>query len=296
MRQISEPWLVNELIQDTYQKNEFSAFFCGIQATDGSSSVTGSAVAADAENAERFAYFELLERISVMKNKDRLSHVTAKFKKSISNGVAAHTDRHLAYRSALLELIERDLILKSWHGFIEPKRKSAISSKFTETHKDNYIFERYTLNYLNDSEFTSTVAVGWPLNSSMPTILGFGCARNELDSIAKAHQEMLQRFVFLKDEPVPQAKPAFETSALFHQEYFLYPAHIINLQNWLNGKHFQRDRELAKPNSFKFEFHTLEDNENYLVVQADHPEVWPLYFGFYDYPGATAQWGPHPIA
>lgn len=229
----------------------------------GDMQATGSAASPVALPIDR-AYFELLERTSLLAvmaaGSDRFplldgagrvrgscareeafpsAPAGASWAYARSNGVAAGASFADACRAAEFELIERDRVLRSWYGQSLPRRLSTptLAGPFAGPEADNatHHFQAYQFG---DDRCRGPVVVGvfgFPRHGSAPLVYGFGAGEVRSTALSHAERECRQRLGFLWGEDVPQAAPAFATTAAFHQEYYLWPGGHPHLRAWLAG-------------------------------------------------------------
>jgi hypothetical protein len=249
------------LFADTAVIAGFSLNMCGLVARDGASNEVSGSAAEHTNVPLSRAYFELIERVSVIEamsdsNHDfavldaehrplRSAERSTVFPKSAdeserryarSNGVAVARTWPAACKAAALELIERDRILRSWYGVSVP-RPIAVENR-GENFGKAYAVETYS--------FDDPVGVGdaivcgvfaFPKNRTDPLAFGYGAACESAAAVGKARQECLQRLAFLWGESLPTQPPPFAPTALYHQEYFLQPAMTDTIRDWLRGAH-----------------------------------------------------------
>ena len=298
MLELPNQWKLNEEFNNEYIFDSSKIYFCGLQATDGEKIIFASSTAENTDLAKKLAGYELLERIAILEE-GVLAKEAGTYKQSISNGVAAYTNKEQAILNSMYESVERDLLLKSWNGQIAPNKIQNIKDAFILSHETKYSFESFELKYNQSSEFIAVVYVGWPKKLTDPLIYGFGCTKKLNTAHEKALKEMKQRFLFLKDEFVSENEPEFSASPFYHQDYYLTPKNHIKLKNWLDGKNINQSYGPAEELTEKdFTFKVIEENKNYVVVRAISEKAWPLYFGRYNYLPKQNSQEPaiHPIA
>lgn len=156
-----------------------------------------------------------------------------------SNGVAVGVDWEDATCRAGLELTERDRVLRSWYGEFTPQKVELSSSLVPRSLDQYYDFETYLFGSAGAQCDATTVAgvFGFPRCDSAPLVFGFGARCEVHEALSAAACECLQRLGFLWGEAIPQDLPAFAPTPDFHQEYYLHPAHQIQLRDWLRGDH-----------------------------------------------------------
>lgn len=221
--------------------------------------ITGSAAEFGSPPVLR-AYMELVERLSVlvaMRRKDTpatlrdaegsrvglapASHVfpespdASRWRWARSNGVAVAATWKEAAMRARWELIERDRILRSFYGEIEPRRVPAPPGATPKGLQELYRFRAYMFDS-PCSEDHVAMLVGFPRQND-PLVYGFGCRSSGGAAVEVASAECVQRLGFLAGEPLPDASPARAPTPDFHQEHYLYPRNHDRLRRWLRGEH-----------------------------------------------------------
>jgi ribosomal protein S12 methylthiotransferase accessory factor YcaO len=261
-------WRTPELFSDvtTVAGVRVHAVGCCSEHPSGAS-VTGSAASLAGPDTAR-AYFELLERSAVMDaiRRDAVHAVRLRdgtwggrlsaaeifpqspepevWRYARSNGVALGLDHAEACTRAEWELIERDRILRSWHGETrpaavqEPLAVAALPPALVEV----YEFRACLFPPGDDDCAPDGAAVagvfGFPRQERAPLIFGFGARAGAGDALGAAGRECIQRLAFLWGEDIPAGDPPFAPTAEFHQEYFLQPRRHQTLQHWLShGRH-----------------------------------------------------------
>jgi YcaO cyclodehydratase, ATP-ad Mg2+-binding len=229
----------------------------------------GSAAETERHPIER-AYFELLERVSLIDARqsgrmlricdteqrelgqhsathvfpaDPPAHAASKL--SLSSGVALHTTWREACARARSELVERDRILRAWHGHCGVQR---LATDRTSTLRvaaglaPHYSAEVYEFGADGAARAQRVVGVFlWPSALTTPLVYGFAAAEQLHVAIASAEHEALQRLAFLWDEPLPLTSPFASPTPDYHQDYYLFPEHHALLRAWLAGGHSHSD-------------------------------------------------------
>ncbi len=249
-------WNLTEEFADTADVCGLKIQLSGLVAERGEQTMMGSA-AHPSEMPLPRAYFELLERILLIDaiqgteqlrvedsdgatmTLDRAQIFPAspepeRWQYSKSNGVALGQDWTDACHRAQRELIERDLVLRSWCGQLRPQ-----SVELPAEHPELsqlYELESYVIT---QEPWHAGVFVGWPKTPEAPLLIGFGAAQNGSAAARAAYQESLQRLGFLWGEEIPQVAPEFSPTPDYHQEYYLWPQQVARLRAWLRGEHLQ---------------------------------------------------------
>ncbi len=259
--------------------------------------------AAHGSSASRFrdptvlAKYEMLERMTIVAQpKPSLPGM------SRSNGVAFHDDVPRAEESALMELIERDALLRSWSGDAALRFDYKAIGDWVVSFKDPALWEehyRLVVARIESSVpgYSVSFACGFPRVEGIPIFYGFGCARaSQQEANGKAIAEAEQRLAFLWGQDIPNGLPEVSSTPDFHQEYYLYPGSHKHLMRWLirgRQKIFKTKAEtqalqLADAN---YEVLSVPHADSGIVVKAEHPGLLPLKFGNdYSFEGI-----PHPI-
>lgn len=278
--------------------------------------VTGSAAGVDAEATASRAYYELLERVSVVEVQrhgeslpvcdieGRSSHrieprtllgepLGSVQRLSYSNGVACGRDWPSACQSAWYELVERDAVLRSWYGQLrfercpdEAQQLGPLSGVQPYYHVQAY--------WLEHCAAAVAFAVAWPLEqprlapppSGLPLVYGAAARETRAEAVEAASRECAQRLGFLWGEALPEAPPEFAPDPAYHQEFFLVEAASARLRGWLQGEHARLGAELASGpaevpiGSARFVDLTPPAARGlYVVVKAEHEALLPLVFG-----------------
>jgi hypothetical protein len=227
----------------------------------------GAAAESGAYPVER-AFFELLERVSIVDAKGRSAFAARaeggelrgrmatasvfppdkrpeRFRSALSNGVALHDTWTAACEAARLELIERDRVLRSFRGECRALRIDARAalSRALRPHYEVQVYEfaagtRAPVHRVAGAFF-------FPRTGAAPLVYGFGAAGELNAALAKAEREALQRLAFLWGEALPKAPPAPAPAPDYHQDYYLYASHHGVLVEWLKNRRVSRREERA---------------------------------------------------
>jgi hypothetical protein len=304
---IPNNWSKPEFIHDIIKINNVPIEIVGLSSKNKQNQeVTGSAGGYTYKLSNVFnlprAYYELLERTTIIDSINSGKLILPTPQHSKSNGIAAGTTPLSTQDSARFELIERDSILRSWFGQIKPKEYENVYTyiAFPKELNEFYEFKFYTFtNKINN--LTEVVGVfGFPKKLKYPLVYGFGADRFLEDAAYKAERECIQRLGFLWNEEIPKSKPKAYVSPMFHQDYFLYPKNHKKIINWLDGKTENYLGEYEKKNP---EFRYIDLTPKHLrgkmhVVKAECNDCLPLIFGGGDYYGENIpkKLRVHPIA
>lgn len=235
--------------------------------------VTGSA-ASSSEDPYPRSCFELLERISILEalaEPAREWPVRASDGRAVStagadvllggvdppggrlarsNGVALHCDWRSACSRAYAELAERDRILRSWHGEIEPA-SAPIPRSLAGLHMSGSYEIRACTFAAPEGHWSADLAVaavfGFPRHEDAPLFCGYAARPNRDDAVDAAAAEGLQVLAFLVDEPVPESPPPIEPTPLAHLDRLLWRPHHAALRRWLDHGHGQVARRRQAP-------------------------------------------------
>jgi len=270
---IDPRWGEPKLFVDNVDIAGVVLYMCGFLVEDGfGRRATGSAAGLDGPPLAR-AYYELLERTSVLEAMDSNAHPYAvldavgrplgtitcadlfpstlnpgQLRYSCSNGVALAESWTTACSAAAHELIERDRILRSWYGEILPRRVEMQASATQRALRDLYDFEAYSFDPRSATETLVRGVFAFPKAPDAPLVYGFAAAGEPRRALESAVRECLQRLAFLWGESIPNRPPVFAPTAEYHQEVFLLPSMRRCVQAWLAGNHTDR-RTLDQPPS-----------------------------------------------
>lgn len=300
-------WTIDSPFRDKVNIEGIEIFLSGLQAKHPQfGEIVGSAANLGAFPENR-AWYELMERISILESSRRetftlrapsngyevgeversLLFPTAnspEFQFARSNGVALHTTWEEACRRACFEMVERHRVLASWAGLTKPvlSRNNVQGSPLNRLWNVYDVvridFGSQTVSCFDGAIHVSGVALLPKLDSS-PLIIAFGAAFSAQESMAKAENETLQRLGFLWGEEIPTTEPEFNPSNLYHQEYYLFSGARKKLEDWLDGKYFANGSQ-ALPKLLNVQFVDLSMKSLDLhVAKAISPEAIPLVFG-----------------
>jgi len=273
---LPEGWSAPELVEDVIVADGLSVCRAGIAITapDGEE-VTGSAAAleqgrkdGDTSPAMR-ARYELLERASIVEavrspamaveiRTATGGHVRtcsardlfpessdpSRWRYARSNGVAVHGDWSSACERALWELAERDRILASWYGEVQPVRLDASLAPCASTTR--YEWSAWVFPEARGCRFSRGLDVvgvfGFPTSPEAPLAMGFAARPERGAALDDATREAIQVMAFLWGEPVPPTFPAMEPTAMGHLDFHqVRDSHRI-LRSWLAGDHLTYGR------------------------------------------------------
>jgi hypothetical protein len=271
-------WTAPECFVDEVAAGGWSIHLVGLISRDSNGAeATGSAADVSGFPLAR-AYFELLERTSLLAMtadpearpvvRDRTGEVVGTCPREVafprappgapwayarSNGVALGRSLEAACRSAELELVERDRVLRSWYGETRPIALPDWRFESPPGPDAIYAFQAYEFPSPAGQAETGAHSIvagvfGFPVaDQRFPLVYGFGAGTARTEALAHAARECQQRLGFLLGEEIPAAMPAFATTADFHQDYYLWPRMHERLRIWLTGGHTIHARTLARP-------------------------------------------------
>ncbi len=289
---LSEPELFEGSV--TIAGREVRRVGLACRSTDGAE-VTGSAAELDRSPLAR-AYFELLERASLLEARGRLHPLCdargrvlgalredaglapegTPVRPARSNGLALHLSFEEACRRAALELAERDRVLRAWYGElpVAPAAPPALLAPF-----DTHEWRACAIAEEGDAAEVAAV-IGFPRRPELPLARGFGAAASLGAALEAAAREAVQNLAFLWDEPVPAAAPESAPRPMFHLDYYLYPGHHAHLARWLDGAHHRPSPRAPRRGEPRFVDLTPASLRGKLsVARAVSDGARPLVFG-----------------
>lgn len=318
------PWTITERVDDDLEVDGLKLRRVGLTAEHADRWVaTGAAVALDGSASER-AWYELLERAALMeaiavrgnafavRARDGRAHGLAaggrvfgvsgdpaRWQPARSNGVALGRDWADACERALLELAERDRILRSWHGLGPSPVGVSLPPGLLATRR-SYRWRSHRLPPTPGWGAGVEVAfvVGYPRVPHAPLVRGSAGARTFDVALSRAASECLQGLAFLWGEELPSVAPSPSPSPMFHLEHYLWPGAHEALRGWLEcepTEPLELDRRRAAQPDFVDL--TPAGAAGFRVAKARCADALELRFGDAPAPvGATVSRGPHPIA
>ncbi len=293
-RTLAPGWEPIEAIEDTIRPGLVPLHRAGLATrAPGGEEIVGSAAAPTGPVADR-AYFELLERASVIEylRRQPASETAAgparpAYRQARSNGVALHSDLNEARRCALWELVERDRIVRSWYGEITPRRVAA--PRWLEAMAPEGAYEWCACSFdapAWDSwsrGLEVAAVIGFPLRSDVPLTRGFAARPSADAAIEAAADEAVQGLAFLWGEEIPDSEPPPAPTPMYHLDLYLYPRNHDLLRGWLRGAHGVHacsQGERPAPAEVSFVELTPPWLEGQLrVVKAECRAAIPLTFG-----------------
>lgn len=274
----------------------------GVSSERGGETICGSAAALDELPLDR-AYFELLERLSVVRamacpgrsfpvrnasgrSIGQISHARLfpgpgsdgpTWRAARSSGVAIGSSWERAARSAHWELLERDRVLRSWYGEFAPSPvcDPAVLAMFPEGMAEAYDVRVYELG--SDHGGSAAGVFAFPRGRE-PLVYGFAGRSSRTAAVSAAAAECLQRLGFLWGESIPSTSPPPEPSPAHHQEFYLVPANHSALHRWLRGQHARYRGIFRKPESTAHPAAGFEDSDALPCVDLTPPELMGSLF------------------
>jgi hypothetical protein len=288
--------------------------------------ITASAAGLSVEKDKSFddslftrAYFELIERSAILlaEKNDLSGSLFSKssdegfWKYSKSNGIAAHIEWDKACYSAVLELIERDAVLRSWYFNSPPMQIKTpphlLSSPLNGLYEIK-VFQFQTPHQFQtegqvQTEISVIGAFGFPKQNTAPLFFGFGAHKDLSKAIDHAVQEGYQRLGFTWGEAPPEEPLAENPTPFFHLNYYLLPEKMDLIRRWLEGalrSETSFSHSQKKTSEIRFTDLTPASLKGKcFVVKADSDSYMPLTFGKW-HPWVGPQLGvdlfPHPIS
>jgi hypothetical protein len=254
----------------------------GLETTHRSYSVTGAAAALTEPPFAR-AYYELIERVTIVEARSTTETTDPFQRLSVSNGVAVQLDAQRARRSAALELFERDRVLRSWYGGMRPRLLDVQVAAWPAEFEHHYTIRAY--EFADGVEWTDgdayTVGVfAFPRRREAPLCVGFAARQSIDDALLAAGREFLQQAAFGWGQPVPDECPTVAPTPEFHLDFFAYPGNHARLERWLEGAHEGQGPTLpTSAGEFRFEDLTPPWSQGVCVARAVHRAALPLVFG-----------------
>jgi len=263
-------YVLDEPLLEQAEVGELELSMVGLVASgaDGSR-VTGAAADVQGFPVDR-AFFELLERLSIMSVRAADSELVVRsaaglkratcsahqvfppdaepglLRKSLSNGVALHESWPEACGAAVCELVERDRVLRSFSGEFAPTAIVLKDAVLMQALRSHYEVAAYRLEPPTVACRYAAIAVFlFPLRSSDPLAYGFAAALDLEHAMRDATREALQRLAFLWGEALPNSPPEPAPTPDYHQDYYLYAPHQHLLRDWLAGRTVQSTTEIA---------------------------------------------------
>ena len=200
-------------------------------------------------------------------------------------------------RQACFELVERDAVLRSWHGETPP-----LSVPCPTVHAalaSQYEF-RMTLFPQEGLPGLSIIGVfGLPRHDWAPVLMGFAAAPTVCEAFFQARRELLERYAYAA-EPCEEPPP-FVPSRMYHREVFQHFGSLTRLIPWLDGHHFRKTQVGDVAATAPYRLRVVDITPAHLhgkvhVAKALAPEAVPLIFGRPPESVAPSHLGAHPMA
>jgi YcaO cyclodehydratase, ATP-ad Mg2+-binding len=274
-QRLPEGWSAPESVEDVIVADGLSIRRAGVASVspDGEE-VTGSAAelessamhAGEVPPASK-AWFELLERASIVEamlaSSARYelrtaagSHVgtcsrlelfpesddPTTWRHARSNGVAIHRDWSSACDRALWELAERDRVLASWHGHVRPELVAGAPLAVGDATRC-YEWSAWAFPEERAGSFSHGIEVvgvfGFPIRPDAPLVLGFAARPDRRSALDDATREAIQLLGFLWGEPVADASTPVSPTAMGHLDFHQARERHSQLRSWLDGGHLR---------------------------------------------------------
>lgn len=256
-------------------------------------SVTALVSDLSATDAKRYAYFELLKKISILQLMPQVHRLQTKnnAKKMIDfylkNGVAIHFRKARACENAKLELIERDRVLRSWFGQCKPTMISGVASSFDHKISNIYSISYYTIKLNPSDPYTTIGYFGFPKDPDLhPLFFGFGSATALEAACKKASHAAIQNLGRAWNKQSSSQPSPLDPTSQQQQEYFLLPSNHQKIKDWLDGKSSNNEyglkAELVPLKNMQMNFFDItpaEFNKKFFVIKAESLQTIPFWFG-----------------
>lgn len=268
MHRLPEGWSSPEVVEDELDVDGLVVRRAGISSCFGTEEACGSAAEIVSSPLAR-AEFELLERIAVAEQRrearfelrDEADSVTGsalladvfpvsadpdRWRYSSSSGIALHSSWRNACVRATWELIERDRVLRAWHGETVPRSLTFAEHPLLTTRSYDWRAVELVAPQ-GDGAGKDVVVVGvfgLPKTDGAPFALGFGARPTERDALEAAAREALQFLAFMWGEAPLDANPNAEPTAMRHLDEFQVRGKHEVIRHWLEEGHaaYHRDR------------------------------------------------------
>ena len=285
-------WAIDEVIDDVVEIVGVRIHRSGVTALgENDLAITGSAAALH-ESPTMRAWYELIERASILASEPAPPR-TPERAPSRSNGVALALDEDDARRRARLELAERDRILRSWHGELRPEAIAVPTEALPIVSTHVWRAARLPGHRLWSADVEVVAVVGFPHDSALPLLRGFGAGIDVRSALLHALGECVQSLAFLAADDIPQNQPSPAATPIFHLDHYLWPPAHATLHAWLDGRFGDRE-----PTPCEDAVTTYTDitpawgRGRFHVTRARCEAAHPLVFGTPLDPAVP----PHPIA
>lgn len=262
MPRLPDGWSAPDVVEDEHEVDGLVVQRAGISSTFGTEEACGAA-AEVGERALPRAEFELLERAAVIEQR-RASRFTLRdeegevvgecstdqafpssnapdrWRYSTSSGVALHSSWKNACTRAAWELIERDRILRAWHGETTPSSLDFAATNHPLLTTRSYDWRAVSFDAPSGTEIHDVAVAGvfgFPKVEGVPFALGFGARPNLRDAVDAAAREALQFLAFVWGEQPIEANEHVEPTAMRHLDEFQVRGRHAVVRSWLDGAH-----------------------------------------------------------
>jgi len=296
-------WNVTEVVDASIQPYGLPIARAGVTAQSQEGLIAFGSAASLSGAPMRRAWFELLERVSLLEASrseaplsitdpsGRLvgtispedafpSSMSDGWQYSRSNGVALGSSLSQARSRALLELAERDALLGAWYTQAPPTPVSL--GDLPGTVRASYEWRAFSVPapiWCPGMSVIGVFALPYESNSG-PLLRGFAADETPHRALSRALQECWQSLAFLYEEPLPTSPPEPTPTPLFHLDHYLFRSHHDSIRRWLNG-HRPRGRSSAASTA-ELTFVDLTPvplRGKYFVIRAMCKDAVPLVFG-----------------
>jgi hypothetical protein len=149
----------------------------------------------------------------------------------------------MASRRSFWELTERDRVLRSWYGDIQPARAAAGPIGPVVAGLQSYAWEVHAFPDQSPAALSREVSVvgvfGFPRRDDIPFAVGFAARPTDADAALAAAREALQMLAFMWGEPVPETCTTPAGTPTQHLDaYQVRGAHAL-VRRWLEEGHAQ---------------------------------------------------------
>lgn len=317
-------WEAPDLFEERAEVPGAAARIVGLHARHGDGLEVTASAAGDGSDVLHRAYFELLERIAIVERaeaagplpirscdgrleghvpKDEVFPPPARAgqRHALSNGVAAHVERAAAGRSAWLELIERDRVLRSWYFGVPRLRPLPVGDSCLETLPSHRSLACEVPAGADPARDVAVVALFlFPRIEGAPFACSFAAGNTPAEARLRAEREGLQRLGFLWGEPLPATPPSPSPSPEYHLDHYLHPGSQAAIERWIAGEAASPTRVAPEPRAERIRFADLTPawlEGRAVVVRCLSPARMPLVFGEgHPWLGDGAEAPVHPVA
>ena len=272
---LPENWEITEVFEDRLRLLDHPISIFGFAAKNSrtNKSIHGSAADYSKEKASLRAYYELIERISILElHSAHQEPIKGLIRPSLSNGVAIHTNLTTARLNAALELLERDAVLDHWYQAQSP-------IEYLDQEHKLYEFQTAVpgistwMTLLEKKDAAPGFPTQW---------IGYGTCMDSQGGIQKSKLEALQSACFTHDIELATDLPALASPEL-HLDFILSPIGNRTLNRWLRSERYMRTKPSIALSDIEYdEFEFKLGTETVYSVKARHPNLRLLDFGVAD--------------